>query len=66
MFYEKYFPSSTRDKMLSQLLVHKQGAKSLSEYEYEFNWLIKFAPEGIRDHEQTKIQEFRDGLNLDL
>ena len=55
MFYEKYFPSSTRDKMLSKLLVHKQGNRSVSEYESEFNRLIKFAPEGIRDHELTKM-----------
>ena len=37
MFYGKYFPSSTQDKMLSKLLVHKQGTRSVNEYESEFN-----------------------------
>ena len=27
---------------------------------------MKFAPEGIRDHEGIKIQKFRDGLNPEL
>ena len=31
----------------------------------EFNRLVKFAPGGIRDDEATKMQKFRDGLNLD-
>ena len=64
--YEKCFPSSSRDKMLSKLLAHKQGTRSINEYDSEFNRLIKFAPEGIRDHEQTKMQKFRDGLNPDI
>ena len=55
MFYEKYFPSSIRDKMLSKLLMHKQGNKSVSEYEAEFNRLVKFTLEGIRDIERTKM-----------
>ena len=33
MYYEKYFPSSTRDKMLSKLLVHKQGVRLVNEYD---------------------------------
>ena len=36
------------------------------DYEVEFNHLIKFTPQGIRDSERTKIQRFRDGLNLEL
>ena len=66
MFYEKYFPSSTRDKMLSQLLLQKQGNRSVAEYEIEFNLLMKFSPEGIRDQKRIKIQKFRDGLNPEL
>ena len=66
MFFEHYFPSSTRDKMFSQLLTLRQGYRSVAEYEAEFNKLIWFVPEGIRDHERTKIKKFRDGLNLEL
>ena len=66
MFYEKYFPSSTRDKMLGQLLSLQQGDKSLAEYEMEFNRLIKFTPPEIKDNERTRVQKFRDGLNLKL
>ena len=64
MFYEKYFPSSTCDKMLNQLILQKQGTRSVAEYETEFNWLVKFALEGLRDQERIKIQKFRDDLNL--
>ena len=52
--------------MLSQLLTQKQGSKSVVEYEAEFNRLIKFSTEGIRDHEMTKVQKFRDGLTPEL
>ena len=66
IFFEQYFPSSIRDKMFSQLLTLRQGYRSVAEYEAEFNKLIRFVPEGIRDHERTKIKKFRDGLNLEL
>ena len=36
------------------------------EYEAEFNRLVKFALDGIRDGKATKMQKFRDGLDLDL
>ena len=52
--------------MFSQLLTLRQGYRSVAEYEAEFNKLIRFIPEGIRDHERTKIKKFRDGLNLEL
>ena len=55
MFYEKYFPSSTRNKILSQLLLQKQGNRSVAKYETKFNWLVKFTPQGIRDHERIKV-----------
>jgi len=66
MFYRKYFPQSTRDTMLSRLWALKQGNRSVIEYEAEFNHLVKFTPPGIRDSEETKLQRFRDGLNLEL
>ena len=66
LFYEKYFPESTKDKMLGQLLALQQGNRTVTEYEAEFNWLVKFTPEGIRDNERTKIQKFQDGMNLEL
>ena len=52
--------------MSSQLLLQKQGNRTVAEYETEFNRLVKFAPEGIRDHEGIKIYKFRDGLNPEL
>ena len=52
--------------MLSQLWAMKQGARTVSKYEAKFNCLVKFARGGIRDDEATKMQKFRDGLNLDL
>ena len=52
--------------MLSQLWALKQRTRTVAEYEAEFNRLVKFAPGGIRDDEATKMQKFRDGLNLDL
>ena len=66
LFYKKYFPHTIRNKMLSQLWALKQGNKSVVEYEAEFNRLMKFALEGIRDQEMMKIQKFRDGLSLEL
>ena len=66
LFYEKYFPESTKDKILSQILALQQGNRTVSEYEAEFNRLVKFTPEGIKDNERTKMQKFRDGMNLDL
>ena len=65
-FYLKYFPSATRDKMLSQLWALKQGNRSIEDYEVEFHNLVKFAPEGIINDEQMKIQKFRDGLSIEL
>ena len=52
--------------MLSQLLLQKQGNRSVAKYETKFNRLVKFAPEGIRDREEIKTQKFRDGLNPEL
>ena len=66
LFYKRFFPQSTRDLMLSQLWALKQGTRTVAEYEAELNRLVKFAPGGIRDDEATKMQKFRDGLNLDL
>ena len=66
LFYKKYFPRTIRNQMLSQLWALKQGNRSVAEYEAEFNRLMKVALEGIRDQELTKIQKFRDGLNLEL
>ena len=36
------------------------------EYKAEFNRLMKFTSERIRDSERTKMQKFRYGLNLEL
>ena len=66
LFFEKYFPSCTRDKMLSQLFLQKQGTRTVSEYETEFNRLMKFAPTSLKHDEPTKIQKFRDGLSPEL
>ena len=44
--------------MLSQLWALKQGNRLVAEYEAEFNLLMKFALEGVRDQELTKIQKF--------
>ena len=52
--------------MLSRLWALKQGSQSVSDYEVEFNHLVKFVPQEIRNSEGTKIQQFRDGLNLEL
>ena len=38
----------------------------MAEYEAEFNRLMKFSPAGIKQDEETKVQKFRDGLNLEL
>ena len=65
-FYLRYFPSSTRDQMLSQLWALKQGNRSVIEYETDFNRLVKFSPDGFRDNEQMKVKKFRDGLPLEL
>ena len=66
MFYRKYFPQSTREQMMSQFLALKQENRSVAEYEAEFSRLVKFTPTGIKDNEATKMQKFRDGLNLEL
>ena len=66
LFYEKYFPESTKDKMLGQLLALQQGNMSVAEYEAEFNRLVKFTPKGIRDNGRAKMQKFQDRLNLEL
>ena len=66
LFYQKYFPQSTRDEMLSRLWALKQGNRSVSDYEAEFTRLVKFVPQELRNSERTKIQRFRDGLNLEL
>ena len=46
--------------MVSQLWALKQGNKSVSEYEAEFNQLVKFSPGSTRDNERIKMQKFRD------
>ena len=38
----------------------------VAKYEAEFNRLMKFSPTGIREDEETKVQKFKDGLNLEL
>ena len=52
--------------MLGLLLPLQQGDKSVTEYKMEFNRQIKFTPPGIKDNERTRVQKFRDGLNLKL
>ena len=52
--------------MLSQLWALKQGNRSVTEYEADFNRLVKFSPDGFRDNEQMKVKKFRDGLTLEL
>ena len=66
LFYEKYFPNSTKDKMLGQLLSLQQGSQPVGEYEATINQLVKFTSDRIRDNEQMKMQKFRDGMNLEL
>ena len=66
LFHKKYFPKTIRDKMLGQLWALKQGGRTFAKYEAEFNRLMKFAPAGIEQDEETKVQKFRDGLNLEL
>ena len=58
LFYNKYFPQSTRDKVLSQLLPLKQRNRSVEDQKVEFNCLIKFTLEGIKNSKRTKIQKF--------
>ena len=41
--------------MLGQLLALQQGNMSVVYYEMEFNRLVKFTPDGIKDSEITKI-----------
>ena len=65
-FYLRYFPALTRDQMLSQLWALKQGNKTVTEYEADFNRLVKFSPDGFKDNELMKIKKFRDGLSLEL
>ena len=64
--YKKYFLQSTRDEMLSRLWALKQGIRFVVDYKAEFNCLIKFIPWEIKDSNGTKIQQFHDGLNLEL
>ena len=35
-------------------------------YKVEFNCLINLTPQGIKDSKRTKVQNFSDGLNLEL
>ena len=53
---QEIFHESTRDRMLGQLLALKTSGKTVAQYEVEFNCLVKFTPEGIRDSKRTKIQ----------
>ena len=66
LFYKNYFPKATRDKMLGKLWALKQASRAVAEYEAEINRLMKFALTRIREDEETKVQKFRDGLNLGL
>ena len=52
--------------MLSRLWALNQGYRSVEDYEAEFNHLVKFTPQGIRDSKRTKMQRFHDKLNLEL
>ena len=36
------------------------------EYEAEFNRLVKFTLEDIKDSDRAKIQKFKNGLNVGL
>ena len=62
LFFEKFFPRTVHDQMLSQLLSLKQGYKNVTEYKAEFSRLTRYAPEGIYDNEEIKMQKFKDGL----
>ena len=51
---------------MDQFLSLRQENRSVVGYESEFNKLVKFTPEGIRDSDRAKIQKFKDGLNVEL
>ena len=45
--------------MLGQWLALTQGNKLVTYYEAEFNRLVKFSLDGIRDNEIAKVQKFK-------
>ncbi|XP_028079455.1 uncharacterized protein LOC114281212 [Camellia sinensis] len=61
LFYDKYFPQSTRDKKVTEFETLKQGNKTVAEYEAQFAELAQFAPHMV-DPNYKKAQKFEGGL----
>jgi len=64
-FYKKYFPESMKRMKEKEFLELNQGNKSVSEYEIEFSWLARFAPEFVRT-DSSRARRFESGLRQPL
>lgn len=60
-FRAKYYPDSFVEKMEQSLLTLTQGHRSVSEYEAEFNSLVRFVP-AVANDDMEKAKRFRRGL----
>ncbi|XP_028085586.1 uncharacterized protein LOC114286610 [Camellia sinensis] len=61
LFYDKYFPQSTRDKKVAEFETLRQGNKTVAEYHAQFAELARFAPHMV-DTDYKKAQKFEGGL----
>ncbi|XP_047331544.1 uncharacterized protein LOC124935130 [Impatiens glandulifera] len=61
LFYDNYFPTSTRQQKEVEILKLEQGSMTVSEYRAKFLELAKFAGRWIGD-EVGKTRKFKMGL----
>lgn len=64
-FTRKYFPTEARIKLETVFLELRQGARSIRDYEHEFNRLKKYAGREM-DIEQRQVERFMRGMKPEL
>ncbi|XP_027151005.1 uncharacterized protein LOC113751265 [Coffea eugenioides] len=64
-FNTKYFPPLTQEKNEYEFITLCKGTQTVAEYESQFTWFSKFAPELIVI-EQRRIRLFVQGLNVEI
>ncbi|XP_057960665.1 uncharacterized protein LOC131152809 [Malania oleifera] len=65
IFFDRYFPASSREAKITEFLNLKQGQLSVQQYAARFIELSRFAPYIIPD-EVKKVRQFERGLRREI
>ncbi|XP_043710473.1 uncharacterized protein LOC122659426 [Telopea speciosissima] len=65
VFFRNYFPESLKDRKEAEFSALTQGSKTVLEYQQQFEDLLHFAPEHLRN-KASKTKNFEKGLKPEI